>query len=220
MKKLIIFMSCFITLIFSISFFEANADTSDYKTFSEVMMSNGKLLENFTKDEMNECLKNVHSRKLYGFQIYIENQNVDASYISNTLYSVENTSSTDITYEASVDVEKNNKVSISASGGLSGSFTSGKANSAKKEIGGKCGIEISSVTTSSSKEKESMKIVVESNSKMIMYLTGNLSITNGVAAYYNCFFRVYEGGFEIVTLKNQYTRIEKAKIWENCSIAY
>lgn len=187
------------------------AASEEYMSFSEIMMNDGKLLSNYTKEEMEELLSCVHKSKFAGVTVYKENDTVDASYISNTLYSVENSGSTDVTYDIVVDVETVNKVSFSASGSLNAS-ASGSKSGVKAEIGKKCGIEVSKTTTTSRKEKQTMKLVVEGGSRAIVYLTGNLSVTNGVAAYYICFIRVAEGGFEIVTLKNQYARVEKAKI--------
>ena len=211
MKRIItlIFINIFILFIyFNIN---ANADSTDYNTFSEVMMSSGKLICNFTEEEIKELYSNLGGNKFFGVTVYIENQNVDASYISNTLYSVENKSSTDIEYTFYVEVETVNKVSFSANSSLSGK-AAGTFSGIKGEIGAKCGVEVSAQTTLSKKEKKNMNLVVEAGSRAIVYLTGNLSVTNGCAAVYEFWFRVAEGCFEIVTLKNQYARVEKSLI--------
>ena len=59
-----------------------------------------------------------------------------------------------------------------------------------------------------------MSLVVEAGSSAIVYLTGNLTVTNGVAASYLFFIEMAKGGFEFTILKNQYARVEKAKIWK------
>lgn len=210
MKKIILLL----ILYFSIPFLNAfvlQASSEEYTTFSEIMMSEGKLLSNFTDKELEEMYKKVNGTKFFGVSVYKENYNIEASYISNTLYSVENKSDSDVTYEIEVDVETSNKVSFNASGSLNGS-ASGTKSGIKGEIGAKCGIEVSNTTTTSRKEKQKMKLIVEKNSRAIVYLTGNLTVTNGVAAYYVSFIQVSKGGFEIVTLKNQYARIEKTSI--------
>ncbi len=212
MKKII--SLCLICLLVGgIQFFlTIQASTDDYMAFSEIMMNEGKLLCNFTEEEMKELLKKVEKRKFYGISVYEENKNVDASYISNTLYSVENRGQTDVTYDIVVEVETVNKVSFNASGSLNGSASGKTSGGIKGEIGAKCGVEFSDATTTSRKEKQTMKLTVEAGSRAIIYLTGNLTITNGVAASYITFIRAAEGGFEIVTLKNQYARVEKAPI--------
>ncbi len=211
MKK-IIFCLCLCGILFITGNILSYASTDDYTTFTEIMMSEGKLLSNYTEEEMNELLKKVHKNKFMGVSVYEENKNIDASYISNTLYSIENNGKDEIIYDIVVDVETTNKVSFNASGSLNASASGGKSGGVKGEIGAKCGVEVSTTTTTSRKEKQTMKLTVEGGSRAIVYLTGNLSITNGVAAYYVTFIRVSEGGFEIVTLKNQYARVEKSKI--------
>ena len=73
-------------------------------------------------------------------------------------------------------------------------------------------LEYSTTTTESRKETQKLDIIVEANSRCVIYLTGNLSITNGVLKCYYMWIETYRGGFEIVVLQNQYTRIEKVKI--------
>lgn len=209
MKKI----SLFIFLIFITFFYldyESYADTSDYQTFSEIIMANGKLLTNFTDEEFSKYYENLRPQFL-GYSIYVENDSVDASYISNTLWSVTNTSNTDVTYNVKVETESTNKTTFSSSGSLSAG-ASGGSKGVKGDISAKCGIDASQVNTKSVKQTETMNLVVEAGSSAIVYLTGNLSITNGVAASYIFFIEVARGGFEFTILKNQYARVEKAKL--------
>lgn len=209
MRKIYIFIFLIVLTIIYIDF-DAYADQSDYRTFSEVIMANGKLLANYTDSEYEEFYKHL-SPQFLGFSIYIENENVDASYISNTLWSVTNTSNTDVTYNVKVETETTNKTTFSSSGSLSASGT-GKAGGVKGDLSAKCGVDYSKVTTESVKQTETMNLVVEAGSSAIVYLTGNLTVTNGVAASYIFFIEVAKGGFEFTILKNQYARVEKAKI--------
>ena len=210
MKKKLITLTMLI-FVFFIYGIEVNANTDNYQTFVEIMMNEGKLLKNFTEEEYDAMIDKIKNHKFAGVSIYIENNNIDASYISNTLYSVENNGSTDVTYDIEITVETNNKISFNASESLSAQ-ASGTVSKIKGDIGAKCGAEFSTQTTTSRKEKQTMKLVVEKHSRAIIYLTGNLSISNGVAAYDFLWIRVCQGGWEIVKLKNQYSRIEKASI--------
>lgn len=212
MKKIILVIILYVVgLVFHYSF-NVSAAAEEYTTYSEIMMSEGKLLMNYTDEEMKEMLLKIKGAVFSGVKVHEENTNVKATYISNTLYSVENKGSTDVTYDVVVEVETNNKVSFSSSGSLSGSISKGKTGGLKGDIGAKCSVDYSNVTTTSRKEKQTMKLVVESNSRAIVYLTGELLITNGVAANYFLWIKLCEGGFEFVTLQNQYSRIEKVKI--------
>ena len=211
MKKRFLLFLFIILFMFYINC-DTKADTTDYKTFSEVMMASGKLLADYTDAEYEEYYKNLKPTFL-GFEVYIENANVDASYISNTLWSVTNSSNTDVTYNVKIETESTNKTTFSSSGSfnLGGSESGGGA---KADLSAKCGFDASTISTESVKQTETMSLVVEAGSSAIVYLTGNLTITNGVCASYIFFIEVAKGGFEIATLKNQYARVEKSKLWK------
>ena len=210
-KKCIILLFC-VLLYFSISSISIDASTDDYMTFVEIIMSDGKLLANYTEQEYQDYYSRIPDRKMVGYVIYTENQNVESTYISNTLYSIENDSNASITYQIDVVVETNNKTSFKATGQLNGRVSGKKGNDIKAEVGAEVGVEYSATTTESRKETQKLDVIVEANSRCVIYLTGNLLITNGVLKHYVMWLETYRGGFEIVTLQNQYTRIEKVKI--------
>lgn len=212
MEKKYLIMLFLILIYFTKSSLCIEASSDDYTSYVEIIMNDGKLLSNFTEEEYELLYNEIPDRKMFGYVINIENDNVDATYISNTLYSIENKGNSNITYQIDVVVETNNKTSFKASGGLNGKISGKKGNDIKGEIGAECGLEYSSSTSESRKETQKLDIVVEPHSRCVIYLTGNLSVTNGVLKFYYFWIETYSGGFEIVTLQNQYTRIEKAKI--------
>ena len=215
MQKRIIFFICFI-MFYLFSFVEVEASTDDYRTFSEIIMSEGKLITNFTDEEYNEMIKKLTGVKCFGYSTYIENKNVDATYISNTLYSIENKGNTPVTYQIDVVIDTKNTVTFSASRSLNGELSaSSKAKGLKGELGSKVGLNYTSEMSESRKETQKLDVVVEPQSRCVIYLTGNLTISNGVACIHTFFIKSAYGAFEIVVLKNQYTRIEKDKIWKN-----
>ena len=211
MKKLItaIFLFLFFTVPFKM--LEAHAETADYLSYSEIMLSSGKLIRYYTVDELKELYKKTDGVHLYSIVIYIDNKAVDGSYISNTLYSVDNTSATDIEYTLEYTIETNNKVSFQTAGQLSAG-ASGTIKKVKAEAAGKASIDYSKTTTKSVKEKRTMKLVVEANSRLIVYLTGEVTVTNGVVSVYYMFHKAYTGAFEFVTLKSQFSKLEKRSI--------
>lgn len=216
MKKiymLILSYLCVIVLAFTVEVRAADFAETDYQSFVEIMLTSGKLLKNFTSRELDELLPKTDGTYFFQAVVYPVTKNVQASYISNTLFSVHNKSNTDITYDVDVQVEMNNKVTFSSSGQISGS-TSGTINKVKAEASAKSGVEYSNSTTISRKEKQTMKITVEAGSRCIVYLTGNLTVNNGVCAVYEFFYRSVYGGYEFVTLESQYAKVEKVKIWK------
>lgn len=189
----------------------ASADSDSYDTYNEIMMSSGKLLANFTQEEYAEYYKYVQKTTFWGINVHVVNQNIPATYISATLYSVENRGQSDISYELDVVVELAHKTSWNVSGNISGS---GKGNikTFKSDLAAKAGVEYSSTTTSSRKETQKMKITVEKQSRAIVYLMGNARVTNGVCSYYMFFVNLGNDGFEYFTILNQYPRMEKRSI--------
>lgn len=209
MKKIIAILLCFITIILC-NMITSYADDS-YETYNEIMMVEGKLLRDFTEEEMSELMKYVKKPTFWGVNVYSAHKNVEATYISSTLYNVENNGDTDVSYELDVVVDVSNKTSWTVSSGLSGT-AKGTIKGFKTDLAAKAGVEYNQTTTASRKETQKLKVTVEKKSRAIVYLMGSARITNGVCACYICFINVANCGFEYFTLVNQYPRIEKRKI--------
>lgn len=212
MRKII---KCFI--IFLIVFCLSNADLwaseiddMDYLTYQEIIMSSGKLIKNFTESEKEEIKSKIKFR-LTGEDMIIENQNVQASYISQVKELMENTSQTEITYDVYYTVETSMKVSFSISGSLSAS-TSTKIANFKADVAIKIGVEYSENTTRSSKENRTIKILVEPNSQYMVVTKGSLLVTNGYYEKFSFGARIITTFFEVVTLQSQYAALEKRTI--------
>lgn len=217
--KIKIFLFTILFILIPLNFVDAsevlNDTNNDYKTFVEIILSSGKMLKNFTNEEMDEYLKPTREG-VHFYEVVINpvNKEVKGTYISSTLFSVENKSKTDVRYEVSIMVETSNTVSFSASGSVSAS-AGGNINKIKAEAAAKSSVEYSNKTTKSVKEKKQMDLIVEANSRAIIYLMGDITVTNGVLSLYGFFFKLCEGGYEFVTLNSQYARLEKDVIWKD-----
>ena len=212
MKKLLIILGILIYLVFPFAFLNAHAaESSDYLSYSEIMLSSGKLIRYYTKEEYNKLIARTDGSYFMDIVVVIDNKAVDGSYISNTLYSVENTSKTAIEYNLEYSIETNNKVSFQTSESISASG-SGTIKKVKAECSAKASVDYSSVTSTSVKEKRTMKLTIEPDSRLIVYLTGEVTVTNGVVAVYYFWVRSYTGAFEFVTLKSQFSKLEKRSI--------
>ena len=215
MKK--IFILIFLLFLFTVDsnyIYAVDSANSDYTTFSEITMSTGKLLQNFTDEEYNEYYSMLQVPNIKtNVQIYEVNHLVNATYISNTLYSIENRGNTDIEYNLSIEIEKNNKVSCITSLDTSGSL-GGSISKFKGELETKLAVKINKESTKSEKTVEKLKLIVEAHSRAIVYLCGNLVISNGVYGLYFLGSLYEKSGYEVVTMMNQYVRIEKVAIWK------
>ena len=217
MKKFITTLFIFLFSIFMLKAVKVNASATDetnteYLTYSEIIMSSGKLLKDFTNEELEYFLAPI-TEGVHFFNVFIVpvNENIKATYITNTLFSVENKSASNVEYSFSVQVETTNVVSFSSSLTTSAS-AGGTIKKVKAEASVKSNIEYSNKTTTSVKEKRTMDLNVEANSRAIIYLMGEITITNGVFSIYEFFFNTLKGGYEFAILNTQYARLEKATI--------
>ena len=205
------FCIIFIFILFPSLTVKAAIPADDYHTYVEIIMDTGKLMKNFTDEELKECYSKIDGVNFFNIKVLPVNENIHASYISNTLFSVDNSSNSEVTYDVDVSVETNNKISFSYDGSLS---AAGKAtiDKVKAEASSKTNIGFDASSETSVKEKKKTKIIVEPGSRAIIYLEGEMSITNGVIVVYRLFMKAYSGGYEFITLKSQYARIEKSRI--------
>ncbi len=217
MKKIYVTIFIFLFVCFCAKTFKLHAaptdeTNSEYLTYSEIILAKGKLLRDFTKEELEEYLKPITTGvHFYDVLITPINENIKGTYTTNTLFSVDNKSASSVEYSFSIQVETTNVVSFSASLTTSAS-ASGTFKKVKAEASMKSNIEYSNKTTTSVKEKRTMDLVVEPNSRAIIYLMGEITITNGVFSIYEFFFNVLYGGYEFAILNTQYARLEKATI--------
>jgi hypothetical protein len=212
MKKKFVILFLIFYFFFGISALKGYAEeSSDYLSYSEIMLSSGKLIRYYTQEEYEQLIKKTEGGYWMDILVIIDNKAVDGSYISNTLYSVENTSKTAIEYNLEYSIETNNKVSFQTSESLSASG-GGTIKKVKVECAAKASIDYSTTTSTSVKEKRTMKLTIEPDSRLIVYLTGEVTVTNGVCAVYYWWVRAYVGAFEFVTLKSQFSKMEKRSI--------
>lgn len=214
MKKLLLIFGILLYIGFPLAFLTVHGEeSSDYLSYSEIMLSSGKLIRYYTDYEYAKLIEKTDGVYFMDVVVVIDNKAVDGSYISNTLYSVENTSKTAIEYNLEYSIETNNKVSFQTSESISASG-SGTIKKVKAECAAKASVDYSSTTSTSVKEKRTMKLTIEPDSRLIVYLTGEVTITNGVVAVYYWWIRSYTGAFEFVTLKSQFSKMEKRSIWK------
>lgn len=188
-----------------------SAKSDSYLTYNEIMLSTGKLLSNFTEEEYEKYYKEVIKTTFWGINVYTVNDNVDATYISQTLYSVDNRGTTDIMYELDVVIETSNKTVWNIDGSIDG-VGKGTIKAFKVDLAAKAGVDYTKTKEESRKETQKMKLNIEANSRAIVYLMGNAKVTNGVCSVYVCFINVGNSGFEYFTLLNQYPRMEKRSL--------
>lgn len=215
MKKLwffaIIYFAVYLASNYSPS---VNALSNDYTSFAEINITTGRLLENYTDKDYSTYYKKVSKRKIFGWRTYIVNDNVSATFISETLYSYYNNASSSITYTLTTVGETIQKTSISATGSISYSLSNTtNVKKFKNGLDASLKMEATYNETISYKETEKTEITIEAGTTCLVYMTGNAKVKNGVAAKYVWWHRQIRGGFEYFTITDLYPRIEKRKLW-------
>lgn len=212
MKKIFL---CFIVLgaIFSFVSTTTKASSLDYKYFSEIYMTKGKLLCNYTQKNYDEYYGSVKKKKMFGWRTFIVNDASDASFVSEKLCSFSNRGTTPIKYSLDTVAEEITKTSISSSGSIKYAFNSVSANKQfKNGLDVETKMEYTYNKTISFKESESTNIVVDPGTMCNIYITGNAKVTNGVAARYFFWIRKDLGGFEYFTITDIYPQVEIVKL--------
>ncbi len=209
MKKLL-FVG--LIIILSLVFRSIKVEASDdYNGFDEVVMESGKLLENFTDAEYNEYYSYVDKRKFWGWNVHIVNDKVPCTYIARTVYETTNDGTEEINYEVSVTTETEVRTIINASGSISYGL-SGSVKKFKNDLDAEVDLEYKYQITEGKQRTEKIKIPVEGKTKLLVTVTGQGYVTNGVASLYMFWINVEKGGFEYFTITSEYQKIEKVAI--------
>lgn len=207
MKKIVFLLLCLLCP-FYLTF---DVQASHYHGYERIEMSSGKLLADFTDKEYTSYYKKVKKLKFDGWRVYIVNDHVKASFISETLFSYYNDGYTPIEYVYELERKRSQKIGLSATGsiGLKSTETIPKFKNNLESA-----LKLSSDYQLNTEEKETyyLKFLVDPGTQVDLYIYGEGKVTNGVAARYSFFIRVDKGGFEIFIVTTEYQRLEKKKI--------
>lgn len=188
-----------------------DASSGPYYAYSYLNVTSGKLLKDYTSDELDDELSNVRKRKFSGWNIYKFNNNVRTTFIKEALFSYHNTSSTPYTYKVSITSEKTIKTSCSATGSIGlNAGTTGKTF--KSGLTGELKLQGEYSEIELNKEQENLEITVDPNSVVVGYIEGTGYYTNGVACSYFFWIEQELGAFEYFTITSSYLRIEKRSL--------
>lgn len=207
MKKLIVLLIIVLSVNLHI-LNKVDADINDYTSFAYINVSRGKLLRDYSSNELSEAVAKTKDRRFCGWRINLFNQNVPCEFISSTIFSMYNTGTTAMKYDISVHAENTVKTSISTTGTIAYKVKSG-VKTFKNDLDASLKIEASYAETSLVKETENLSIEIDPNTLCVIYIQGTGLLTNGVARYYELWMTQEKGGFEYFTITNSYLRIEK-----------
>lgn len=223
-KRLILLLITIVTVVLSLNLskVEANnisSDYCDYTTFSYMQFSRGKLLKNYSEQELKPYIKATHKKRFYGWRICYMNYHVRCNFTSKTILSIVNDGKTNIEYELEQTETVMNKVSITAKGTLKTSV-SGTVKKFKGGLDSALSIEKSVDESVTCKTSESLKIIIDPGTRVNIYLKGSGYLTNGYATLYDLWLKSFRGAFEFFELVDVYPKIVKEKIWEKLYLFY
>ena len=213
MKKLKLLVLTLFTIFTVLVIGERKVDASSgpYYTYSYLNVTSGKLLKDYTSDELDSELDRVRHRKFSGWNIYKFNSNVRTTFIKEALFSYHNTSSTPYTYKISITSEKTIKTSCSATGSI-GMNAGSTGKTFKAGLTGELKLQGEYSEIELNKEQENLEITVDPNSVVVGYIEGTGYYTNGVACSYFFWIEQELGAFEYFTITSSYLRIEKRSL--------
>lgn len=208
MKKIV-----FSVLFFMVTFVcmpKIEAD-SNYHAYEEITLSSGKLLDDFSDSDYKKYYKKVNKRKFMGWRTYVVNDDVDASYITETMFSYYNDGYTPISYAYTLEQSSQSKLALSASGSISVKSSSTNVKF-KNNLEGSIKLSADYQITTNEKETYEIEFDVDPGTQVNLYIYGEGVVTNGVAARYFFWTRAQKGGFELFLVTTQYQRLEKTRI--------
>ena len=203
MKKLLI-LSIFLFL-FMVN--KSVAASESYDTFQEIELSAGMLLRDYTDEDYTKYCASVDQRKFWGWNVRMVNSNVKAKFLSETVFSYYNNGNTPITYEYELSKTIVNKFSISSTGTIKYKME-GNVAKFKNNLDSEVKINVSDETVTTTKEENTLQIVIDPKTVANLKVVGEGRVTNGVAAYYVFWIRTQRGGFEYFVVTTQYPRLE------------
>ena len=212
MKRYFLFiLFIIISLTFILKPKESKAMTSDYTTYAFLNCERGKLLRDYTKDELDKEVDKVREKKFWGWSIYVINRNVKVNFITDTIFSVYNDGTTPVDYTVNVLSETTVKTSISCTGSI-GYTVKGDTKEFKNGLDAQLKLTNDYSKTELVKNQENMVVHVDPQTICLIYIEGQAIYTNGVASLHYFWIENQIGAFEYFTITNSYLRIEKIKL--------
>ncbi len=214
MKRKMILIILFLGLLFLFSYEKkevlAVSDGGDYTKFSRITLCRGKLLANYSEEELkNNYYKTfINAPDGIGWSIKYINKRVKCNFVSETIASVHNTGSTPIKYKFQKVDTKVYKTSISSTGTIE---TKVKNKIKTFENGLDAALKIVDETSNviEVKTTENFEIDIDPKTKVAMYLCGDGYLTTGFATLFWCKQPLISGAFEYFEITNIYPRIVK-----------
>lgn len=209
MRKLFLVSLMFLMMCLFIE----NAQANDYSTFQDIEFEHkgAKLLENYANSDYKKYYNKLGKKRFWGWRTYIVYEDEECHFVRETLYVIINDGDTAIDDTISFERGETVKRHYSATGSLEVG-ANGTLKGFKLGLEQEIGTEQTKTVTQSFEEKYTVKIKVDPQTKLIISISGEGKVSNGVGKYYRFYKNVKKGGWEIFTVTTEYYCIEKIRI--------
>lgn len=202
MKKLIILLLFVVILIVGD---KVTYGYADFERFEQV--GEGKLLEEYTKDDYNKFYKEVSKRKFIGWNAYNAHKDIKVKYISETLFSYYNNGKSPLSYSYKASMKTIESYSLKVSGDIK--LKTQKNNKVFGDgLQASINVDYKQDFKQETTENFDIKANIEPGTQLTLYLYGEGKITNGVAQNYLFWIVINKGGYEIFIVTTHYQRLE------------
>ncbi len=204
------YLFCFITLCILTTTVKINAASSTKNTGHSDIIELGfvdyhlgyQLLSEMSDKELNNAYSKV-KRKAFGWNTSTINNNVDAWYISDIIFSKSNRSNQVYTFTYTTKHSSKHEVELSASGTIA-SKVSAKIKTVTISGSMDAEGEIKNTTEEYFEEKTNFSVDLMPFTKLTLMIKGDCIVSNGVGKYYVLGIPVYKGTWEYIDLVTQY----------------
>ena len=217
MKKVIamFLFGLFICIVSIISTSSANADS--YKYFQSMKFDDEKvdLIDNWSTTKLNSYKSRVNKTRFMGWTICYLYRREHFDFVSETLYKISNTGSSDIvqTYkyvsQTTTTIEKSTKGTIGLSGNVSGTTKKIKFGAG---LDTKLEFKYDETVKTSESETDQIKITVAPNSYLEVTKEGEGYFYQGVAQNNIFWIKAHYGAFEYVIITTEHYAIHMKTI--------
>ena len=186
---------------------------SDYTSYQDFEFENywGRLLDQYTKEQMKDYYTRIEKKKFWGWKVYTVTKNEKVYFTKETLFKIFNEGETPITDTFTVKIEESVKKQYNVKGSLK-LISSGDAFGVKLGFEEKLDYSITATTASQREEEFTIKINVDPGTKLIVEICGEGKVSNGIAKKYRFWRNVKKGGWEVFIVTTEYYSISKEYI--------
>lgn len=202
MKKILTFLLLISGLLLStnVTYGYANFETYD-------KVGPGKLLKDFTDDDYHAYYKKLPGNQFLGWTTYNAHEDIKIKYISETLFSYYNNGKSSLQYNYKATKKTMSSYALKVTGGIK--LQTQKNNKVFGDgLQASINVEYKYENKTEETENFDIKVAIEPQTQMVLYLYGEGLITNGVAKNYFFWFEINKGGYEIFVVTTYYQRLE------------